>query len=113
MVALTQVKEFAVGKLSVTTAFRSLCFSFVGNLQLCDFHPKLLWAFGQMLPGKCARPLRRELVEQRNGIVIVQQNEVVAGQKFKPGSNNEAMFDGTRNGSDVHNFVGANEVFRL
>src|ERR1035437_910369 len=64
-----------------------------------------------MFPGKRVRPLRGELVAERNWIVIVEQDEVVANGQLEPGLDDEAVFHGARNGTHVHDFVRADEGF--
>jgi hypothetical protein len=55
--------------------------------------------------------LRGKLVAKRDGIVVVEQNEVVANGELEKGLNNEAMFHGARDGTNVHDFVRTDEVF--
>jgi len=66
-----------------------------------------------VLPGEHIRPLRGELVAERDGIMIVEQDEVVTHWQLEPRLNDEAVFNGARNGTHVQNFVRANGVFSL
>ena len=48
------------------------------RLDFGDLNSELGRAFHQMLPSKRPRPLGRELIVERHGIMVVQQNEMIA-----------------------------------
>jgi len=81
------------------------------RFQLRDLHADFRRAFDQMFPSERVRPLRGELVVERHGIVVVEQDEVVAHGQLEPGLDDEAVFHGARNGTHVHDFVRADEGF--
>jgi hypothetical protein len=81
-----------------------------GCLELRDFYAEFFRAFYEMLPGESIRPLRGELVIKRHGIVIVEQDEMVADRQFKPLFDDESVFDGTGNRTNVHHFIGIEQV---
>ena len=81
--------------------------------QLGDLHAEFIRAFDEMFPGERTRPLRCELVVERHGIVIVEQDEMVADGQRQPGLDDQAVFDRTGNRPHVHYFVGAEEGFSL
>ena len=81
------------------------------GFQLRDLHARFAGNVDQMLPGKSFRPLCGELVAKWHGIMIVEQDEVVANGQLEPSLNNEAVLHGARNGAHIHDFVGADEGF--
>jgi hypothetical protein len=63
---------------------------FAGNgegLELGNFNSNFVWAFDQVLPTESFGPLGTELIEQRDGIVIIQKNEMSADREVEPGLN--------------------------
>ena len=78
--------------------------------QFRDLDAEFFGAFHEMLPGECAGPLSGELVVERHGVVIVQQDEVIANGQVEPGFDDQSVFDRAWNGTDVHDFIVANEV---
>ena len=81
------------------------------RLQLRDLNAYLAGNVNEVLPGESVRPLRGELVAERDRIMVVEQDEVVANGKLEEGLHNEPMFHGARNGTHVHDLVLADEVF--
>ena len=85
--------------------------SHVGQgMEFGNFNPNFIRAFDQMLPGEGAGPLSRELVEQRNRVMVIEENEMSADGEINPGLDDQSMLDRTGNGPDIHNVVGADEV---
>jgi len=81
------------------------------RFQFCYLHAGLAGNVDQMLPGKCVRPLGGELVAKRHGIMIVEQDKMVANGELEKCLNDEAVFHGAGNGTHVHDFVRADEGF--
>src|SRR5262245_4958120 len=95
----------------VATTFRCVRFPGGGCFQLGDLHAELFRAFDEMFPGERARPLGGELIVKRHGIMVVEQDEMIADRKVKPGAYDEAVLDGARDWANVHYSVCASEVF--
>ena len=81
--------------------------------ELGDFHPEFLRALRQVFPGKRVRPLRGKLVAQRHRIVVIQDYKMVADREVQPGADDEAVFYGTGNRADIHDFVGVQDRLNL
>ena len=82
-------------------------------LKLGELDAEILRAALQVVPGKCAGEFGLELVAQRHGVVVIQQDEVIADRQFAPGLQDEPMFDGAGDRAHVHDFVGADDGFSL
>ena len=79
--------------------------------QLGDFYAKFRRTFYQVLPGASIRPLCGELAIERYGIVVVEQDEMVADRQFQPLFDDESVLDGAADRTHVHDIVRAGEVF--
>jgi len=66
-----------------------------------------------MFPRECAGPLGGKLVVERHGIVVVQENEVLADWQIEPRADDQAVLNRARDGTNVHHIIRANEVFGL
>ena len=78
---------------------------FLQGFEFGDLDAKFVRAFDQVLPGERSRPLGGELVVERDGIVVVEQDEMAADRKVKPGLNDQAVFDRTGNWTHVHDLI--------
>lgn len=88
-------------------------FGDAAGFELGGFNADFARKAHEVFPGERVRPLRGELVAERHRIVIVEQDEVVANGQFELGLEDEAVFHGARNGTDVHDFVRADEAFSV
>ena len=68
-------------------AARFLGFDRFDWLQFGDLHAEFVWTFDKMFPLERCGPLRGKLVIQRHGIVVVQQDEVIADRQLQPSLN--------------------------
>jgi len=62
-------------------------------VQLRELDAKVRWPAFQVVPREGAGGLGLELGAQRHGIVVVQQDEVIADWKFAPGLQDEAVLE--------------------
>src|SRR5690606_29777059 len=99
-----------MASMMTTTAGYNL-FRINNSTQLGDFDAKLFRAFDEMFPRECAGPLRGKLIEQRHGIVIVQQNEMVVDRQLQPGADDQSVFDGAGDGTHIHDAVWTDKIF--
>src|ERR1039457_75153 len=56
----------------------------IQGFEFGDLDAKFARAFDKVFPGECRRPLCGELVVERDGIMVVQQNEMVADRQAEP-----------------------------
>ena len=75
-----------------TTGFK--CWSQIVGLELRDVHAEFSRAFDQMFPGERAGSLRGERVGEWHGVMVVQQEEVIADRQSQSGLDDQAVFDG-------------------
>jgi hypothetical protein len=106
-----QMEIYPVLRSMVTTTAGNDLTGIHDSAQFGDLHAKFVRPFGEVIPGERARPLRSELVIKWHRIVIVQENEVVAHWQFEPRADDETMLYGTRDRSNVHDAIRADEFF--
>src|ERR1035437_3403623 len=69
-------------------------------------HPPDLWSLLEVVPGELAGVLRRELVVQRLGVVVVDQHEARAGFQRCEGLDDQLVADAGDLGTDIDDAVG-------
>src|SRR5678815_1974494 len=76
--------------------------------ELGDFDPALAGRIGEVFPGKRPRPLRGELIEQRDRIVAVQQDKMISDWESDPGAQDQSVLGGARDRTHVQDLVRSN-----
>lgn len=75
------------------------------GLELRDLDAEILWTALDIVPRESPGKFGIELIAQRHGIMIVEQDEMLADREIDPALEDLSVFDAARDGANVENEV--------
>ncbi len=74
--------------------------------QFSNLHAEFFRPGFQILPGESPFELRIELIPQRHGIMVIEQNEKLADRQFRPALENLGVLHSARDEPNIKNNLG-------